>query len=152
MAKNLTAAPFTITKGVRITWVIAVNAIQQVGVSPGMLENLNEVLGVWRVKMWVEQRREALFQQLDLSSLEEWSTKSWLALIWKRCWKWVQFTQATAHGAMLLCWYTRRTEVYASALITINWIQEQRRTPIHSCGYKNWLRAWLVQGTFPAWT
>ena len=44
--KNLTTAPITITKGVKITQVMAVNVIPQVGVVPGMLEKLDEMQGV----------------------------------------------------------------------------------------------------------
>ena len=35
MVKNLTATQITIAKGVKIAWVVAANAIPQVGVSPG---------------------------------------------------------------------------------------------------------------------
>ena len=44
-----------------------------------MLEKLYEMQGVQRVKMSVEQRKEAFFQQLDLSDLEGWSPKNWAA-------------------------------------------------------------------------
>ena len=47
IVKNLTAALITIAK------VVAVNAIPQVGAVPGMLEKLNEMQGVRRVKMSV---------------------------------------------------------------------------------------------------
>ena len=76
MLKNLTATLITITKGVKITQVIAANAIPQVGVTSGMLEKLDKMQGIQRVKMSVEQRKEALFQQLDLSGLEGWSTQN----------------------------------------------------------------------------
>ena len=56
VVKNLTAAPITITKGVKITQVIAVNSISQVGVSPGMLEKFSKMQGIQRAKMSVEQR------------------------------------------------------------------------------------------------
>ena len=62
LVKNLTTTPITITKGVKITWVIAANAIPQEGVSPLMLEKLNKMQGVQRAKMSVEQRKEALFK------------------------------------------------------------------------------------------
>ena len=75
IVKNLTAALITITKGVKITWVIAANAISKVGVVPGKLEKLDEMQGIQRTKMSVEQRKEALFLQLDLSGLEGWSAK-----------------------------------------------------------------------------
>ena len=52
---------------------------------------------------------------------------------------------------MLLCWYARRMEVYASALTSVNWIQGPRRTLTWSHGYRKQLRAWLLQATFPAW-
>ena len=46
MVKNLTATLITITKGVKITQVVAANAKPQVGVSPGMLRKLNEIQGI----------------------------------------------------------------------------------------------------------
>ena len=70
VVKNLTTAPITIAKGVKVTEVIAANAIPQVGVAPGTLEKLDEMHGIQRTKMSVEQSKEALFQQLDLSGLE----------------------------------------------------------------------------------
>ena len=51
---NLTATLITITKGVKIAQVIPVNAIQQVGVSPGMLEKLDKMQGIQRAKMSVK--------------------------------------------------------------------------------------------------
>ena len=128
--------------------------------------------------MLVEQRKEALFQQLDLSGLEGWSAKNQATVctllaeyhdifslepgelgctdlvkheikvtndepfkerFWripppmvdevcshmKEMLKRVQFAQARACGAMLLWWHTR-TEVYASASTSVNWMQEPR--------------------------
>ena len=79
VVKNLTAVPVTIAKGFKSTQVIAANAIPQVGVLPGMLEKLKEMQGVQRAKMSVEHRKEALFQQLDLSGHERWSARNWAA-------------------------------------------------------------------------
>ena len=76
MVKNLTATPITITKGVKITWVVAVNAILQVGMLPGMLEKLNEMQGIQQAGVLVEWKKEVLFQQLDLSGLEGWCAKN----------------------------------------------------------------------------
>ena len=50
IVKNLTTALITITKGVKITQVVAVNAIPQVGAVLGMLEKLDEMQGVQRAK------------------------------------------------------------------------------------------------------
>ena len=44
-----------------------------------MLEKLDEMQGVQRAKRSIEQRKELLFQQLDLSGLEGWSSKNWAA-------------------------------------------------------------------------
>ena len=49
------------------------NVIPQVGVVPKTLEKLDEMQGIQKTKRSVEQRKEALFQQLDLSGLEGWS-------------------------------------------------------------------------------
>ena len=51
IVKNLTTALITIAKGVKITQVIAVNAISQVRVAPGTLEKLDEMQGIQRTKM-----------------------------------------------------------------------------------------------------
>ena len=72
----VTTAPVPIARGVKIAQVVAVNAIHQVEISPGTLEKLDEVQGIQRSKMSVEQRKEALFQQLDLSGLEGWSPQN----------------------------------------------------------------------------
>ena len=69
LVKNLTAVSITFTKGVKITWFIAAIAIPQVGVVPGTLEKLDKMQGIQRTKTSVEQRKEALFQQQDLSGL-----------------------------------------------------------------------------------
>ena len=79
IVKNLTAAPITIAKGVKVAWVVAVNDIPKVGVAPETLEKLHEMQGIQRAKMSAEQRKEVLFQQLDLSGLEGWSPKNWAA-------------------------------------------------------------------------
>ena len=41
-----------------------------------MLEKLDEIQGVQRSKISVEQRKKTLFQQLDLSGLEGWSPQN----------------------------------------------------------------------------
>ena len=77
MVKDLTAALITIARGVKITQIIAVNAIPQVGVKPGMLEKLDKMQGIHRTRMLVDQRKEALLQKLDLSGLEGLSARNW---------------------------------------------------------------------------
>ena len=44
-----------------------------------MLEKLYKMQKIQRSKKSVEQRKEALFQQLDLSGLEGWSPQNWAA-------------------------------------------------------------------------
>ena len=63
----------TITKGVKVAQVVAVNAVPQVEVTSRTLEELDEVQGIQWTKISVERRREVLFQQLDLFGLEGWS-------------------------------------------------------------------------------
>ena len=41
--KNLTAAPITITKGVKVTQVVVANVVLQVEGTSGTLENLDEI-------------------------------------------------------------------------------------------------------------
>ena len=129
--------------------------------------------GIQRGKLSVEQRKEVLFQQLDLSGLKGWSAKNRatahsvlaeyheifsleagevgctdlvkheikvtddepfkerfqripppmvdeVCALMKEMLEVGSFSQARACGAMLLCWYARMMEVYASALISIN--------------------------------
>ena len=71
--------PITITKGIKVTQVVAPNAVPQVEVVPGTLVELDEVQVIQWTKMSVENRREVLFQQLDLSGLEGWSRGNQLA-------------------------------------------------------------------------
>ena len=76
VVKNLTATPISIAKGVNITQVEATNVVPQVNVLPGTLEKLDEIQGIQQTRMSVEWRKEMLFQQLELSSLEGWSDKN----------------------------------------------------------------------------
>ena len=75
IVKSLMAIPITIAKGIKVTWVVATNAVLQMEVAPGTLEKLHKMQGIQRTRMSVEWRREVLFQQLDLSGLEGWSDK-----------------------------------------------------------------------------
>ena len=75
VVKNLMAVPVTIAKGIKVTQVVAANAVPQVEVAPGTLEELDKVQGIQWTKM-LGERREVLFQQLDLSGLEGWSKGS----------------------------------------------------------------------------
>ena len=79
IVKNLMAVLITITKGVKVTQIVAVNAVPQVKVAPKSLEKLDEMQGIQQTRMSVEQRREVLFHQLDLSGLEGWSYKNQVA-------------------------------------------------------------------------
>ena len=45
-------------------------------VVPGTLEKLDEMQGIQQTRMSVEWKKEVLFQQLDLSSLEGWSDQN----------------------------------------------------------------------------
>ena len=76
MVKNLMAILITITKGIKVTQVVAADGVPQVEVSPGTLEKLDELQGIQQIRMLVGWRREVLFQQLDLSGLEGWSDKN----------------------------------------------------------------------------
>ena len=70
MMKNLTPTPITIAKGVKVTQVVAANVVPQVDIVPGILEKLDEIQGIWQIRMSVEWRKEMFFQQLELSGLE----------------------------------------------------------------------------------
>ena len=79
VVKNLMAIPITIAKGIKVVQLVAVNAVPQVEVAPRTLEKLDEIQGIQQSRMSVEQRREVVFQQLDLTGLEQWSDKNQVA-------------------------------------------------------------------------
>ena len=62
-----------ISGNIKIARVVAANPIPQIETSPGMLERLVEMQGIQRSRISVEEREEALSQQLDLSGMEGWS-------------------------------------------------------------------------------
>ena len=63
----------TIAKGIKVTQVVAANVVPPVELAPRTLEELDERQGIWQTKMSVDQRKEVLLQQLDLSGLDRWS-------------------------------------------------------------------------------
>ena len=46
MVKNLTTAPITITKSIKVTQVVAMNMVPQLEVASGTLEMLDEIQGI----------------------------------------------------------------------------------------------------------
>ena len=75
--KNLTAASITITKGLKVTQVVAANAVLLMKLTSNTLEKLDEIQGIQQTKMMiVGQRKKLLFQQLDLSHLDKWSDRN----------------------------------------------------------------------------
>ena len=65
--KTLTAILITIAKGIKVTQVVAANAVPPVEVVSQTLEQLDEVQGIQQTKMSVERRKEVPFQQIDVS-------------------------------------------------------------------------------------
>ena len=65
------AAPITITKGIKVFQVVAVNVVPPVEVTPTTVEKLDEIQGTQSSKMMVEQRKKLLLQQWDLSGLDK---------------------------------------------------------------------------------
>ena len=59
-----------IGKGIKVTWVVAVNRVPPVEVMPATLEKLDKMLGIQWTKMSIEWRKMRLLQQLYLSGLE----------------------------------------------------------------------------------
>ena len=49
--KNQTASPITIGKGVKITWVVAVNRVLPIEVMPGILEKLDKMMRIQWTQM-----------------------------------------------------------------------------------------------------
>ena len=76
VVKNLIAATITIAKAIKVTQVVAANAVPPVEITPDALEKLDAIQGIQWTKMMVEQRQKLLFQQLDLSVLDEWSDRN----------------------------------------------------------------------------
>ena len=71
--KNQIAVLIIITKGIKVSQVVAVNRLPSVEVMPWTLEKTDKIQGVWWTKMSIEHRKEMLLQQLDLAGLEGWS-------------------------------------------------------------------------------
>ena len=63
--KNQMIAPITISKGIKMTWVVAVNRVLPVEDMLGMLEKLDEMQRIRWTQMTAERRKEMLLQQLD---------------------------------------------------------------------------------------
>ena len=75
MVRSLTATLITLAKSIKVTQVVAMNAVPQVDVVLGTLEKLDEIQGIQETRMSVEWRKEMLFQQIELSHLEGRSDK-----------------------------------------------------------------------------
>ena len=75
VVRNLTAPPITLKRNAPVARVLAANAVTNAQIQTGMIEQLDAAQGIQtgRPKMTVEEWREALFEQLDLSSLDSWT-------------------------------------------------------------------------------
>ena len=78
VVRNLTATHITLKMNAPLARVVAANAVPNAQLLLVMIEQLGttQEIQTGRLKMTVEQQREALFEQLDLSSLDCWSPKS----------------------------------------------------------------------------
>ena len=78
VVRNLTAIPILLKMNTPLATLVAANVVPNAQVLPGTVEQLNTTQGIQmgRPKMTVEQWREVLFEQLDLSSLDSWTPKS----------------------------------------------------------------------------
>ena len=78
VVRNMTATPILFKKNAPVDRVVAANAVPNALIQPGMVDQLGTSQGIQmgRPKMTVEQQREVLFKQLDLSSLDSWTPKS----------------------------------------------------------------------------
>ena len=61
VVKNLMAILITITKGIKVAQVVAVNVVPPVKLTSRTLERLDKVQGIQQTRMSVEQRKETLF-------------------------------------------------------------------------------------------
>ena len=77
VVRNMTATPIILKKNAPVARVVAPNAAPNAKIQPGMVEQLDtaQEIQMGRLKMTVEQQREVLFKQLDLSSLDSWTPK-----------------------------------------------------------------------------
>ena len=66
--KKLTATSITIAKSIKVTSVVAVNAVPPVKLTPNTLEKLDEIQGIQQM---VGQRKKLLFQHLNLLGLDK---------------------------------------------------------------------------------
>ena len=74
VGKTLTAIPITIAKGIKVTQVVAVNAVP-----PVILDTLEKLEEIQVSCGQFGQRKKLLFQQLNLSGLDKWSDRNrWL--------------------------------------------------------------------------
>ena len=78
VVRNMTATPITLKKNTAVAGVVAPYAVSNIQVLPGTVEQLDAAQGIQmgRTKMTVEQQKEALFEQLDLNSLDSWTPSS----------------------------------------------------------------------------
>ena len=60
--KNQIAVPTIISKGIKVTQMVAADRVPPVEVIPGILEKLDEMQGVWWTKMSIQCRKEMLLQ------------------------------------------------------------------------------------------
>ena len=60
VVKNLIATLITIAKGIKVTQVVATNAVPQIEAVPGTLEKLDEIWGIQQTRMSFEWRKEML--------------------------------------------------------------------------------------------
>ena len=78
VVRNMTATPIMLKKNTPVARVVANNAVPNAQVLLGMVKQLDAAQGnqMGRPKMTVEQQKDGLFEQLDLSSLNSWTPKS----------------------------------------------------------------------------
>ena len=79
VVKNIMAILITIAKGIKVSLVVVTNVVPPMKLTPGTLERLDKIQGSQQMRMSVEQRKETLLLQLDLSGLEGWSDGNWAA-------------------------------------------------------------------------
>ena len=77
VVKNLMAIPIPIIMGIMVTQVGVANVVTPVEIAPRTQEKLDEIQDIQQqTRMMVEEKKELLFQQLDLSGLDKWSDRN----------------------------------------------------------------------------
>ena len=72
IVRNSMAYPRTLKKKIPVAIVVAANQVPEPQMWPGMIDTLDKAQGIQTQKLTTEQRKEKLFEKLELSGLGSW--------------------------------------------------------------------------------